>query len=259
MLLYDTRRAATQTIDQLKSIKLSDGGTLFWGQEQKPTNKGQHLLFPMSKILNTSSIAQALDDDDIDIDYERERCGKYGFELGNRTSRRRIFWGCLIADEPFRVLQTLATEAYNIFDTVALIESNRSAALIPRKLRWLPGSDALEAVRSMFGEGTRVTVDYYVDGPIAEEGKYHREHRQRQNILERWLRSGMGPDDIGILGDADEMFFRDFLRALQVCDVPEFRNNQDCKSPKIRRPGSCLSPLQSAYTRVVRGGILIRL
>jgi hypothetical protein len=43
----------------------------------------------------------------------------------------------------------------------------------------------------------------------------------------------MRRDDVAIFGDADEMFTRDFLRALQVCDVPEFRPFQDCKSPKI--------------------------
>lgn len=231
-----------QSIGQLESIKLSDGGALFWGQEHAPTSKGQHLLYPMRKILNTFSIAEALNDDEVDLDYERERCAKYGFELGNRTSRRRIFWGTNIADESFRVLQAVATEVYDILDTVSFIESNRSAALIPRKWRWLPGADGLEALRSAFGPKTRVTVDYYVDGPVlAERGgvlnHLHREHRQRQNILERWHRNGMRPDDIGIIGDTDEGFFRDFLRALQICDVPEFRKNQDCKEPKIVAAG----------------------
>lgn len=30
----------------------------------------------------------------------------------------------------------------------------------------------------------------------------------------------MTTEDVGVLGDADEVFSRDFLRAVQVCEVP---------------------------------------
>ena len=43
-----------------------------------------------------------------------------------------------------------------------------------------------------------------------------RENVQRQHILGLWRAAGMGPADVGILSDMDEVFTRDFLRALQV-------------------------------------------
>ena len=44
------------------------------------------------------------------------------------------------------------------------------------------------------------------------------EHMQRQQILRGWKELGMEPDDVGLLSDTDEMFTRDFLRAVQTCD-----------------------------------------
>ena len=43
----------------------------------------------------------------------------------------------------------------------------------------------------------------------------------------------MRPDDVAIVADADETFTRDFLRALQICEIPAFGNDQDCHKPKL--------------------------
>jgi len=59
------------------------------------------------------------------------------------------------------------------------------------------------------------------------------EKLQKEGITNRWRINGMRPDDVAIIGDADETFTRDFLRALQICDVPQFRKNQSCHSPKL--------------------------
>lgn len=64
-------------------------------------------------------------------------------------------------------------------------------------------------------------------------GKFDIQHTHRQAILERWKRNGMRPEDLGILADADELFSRDFLRAVQICDIPALRPNQSCKDPKV--------------------------
>jgi hypothetical protein len=45
--------------------------------------------------------------------------------------------------------------------------------------------------------------------------------------------NGMMPDDVAIVADTDEAFTRDFLRALQICDVPAFRNDQNCHMAKL--------------------------
>ena len=42
----------------------------------------------------------------------------------------------------------------------------------------------------------------------------------------------MQPDDIGLVMDTDETFTRDFLRAAQICDVPQFRPGQNCLVPR---------------------------
>jgi len=52
-------------------------------------------------------------------------------------------------------------------------------------------------------------------------------------IVKRWKANGMKPDDIGIIQDTDETFTRDFIIALQTCDIELFRPNQNCGYPKI--------------------------
>ena len=179
-------------------------------------------------------------DADVDIHTEKERCDKYNLQYNNRTTRRRIFWGSLVADDSWHVIGIAAMEAYGIFDTVALVESNTTQMLYPRKIRFGLDSGRLKVLQqgALWGPHTRVTVDYYYDVP-AMEGESQpkglgREHLQRGMILERWKQNGMKEDDIGYLSDLDEVATRDFLRALQICDVPEFRPGQDCKEAKVR-------------------------
>lgn len=48
----------------------------------------------------------------------------------------------------------------------------------------------------------------------------------------------MTKDDIGYLSDTDETFTRDFLRAMQICDVPQFISDgkdghNNCAAPKV--------------------------
>jgi len=60
-----------------------------------------------------------------------------------------------------------------------------------------------------------------------------RENIQREHITKRWKAAGMQSDDIGIICDVDEVYTRDFLLALQSCDVPQFRPGQDCYRPQV--------------------------
>ena len=91
----------------------------------------------------------------------------------------------------------------------------------------------------MWGPKAKVTVDYYInedaDKPLVS---LEREHAQRAMILKRWKKNGMRIDDIGYLSDADECLSRDFLRAMQICDVPQFKSegkegHNKCASPKV--------------------------
>jgi hypothetical protein len=54
-----------------------------------------------------------------------------GFGYLNRTSRRRVFMGALIADDPWDTLMAIAAEAYGIYQTVAFIESNTTQSYFP--------------------------------------------------------------------------------------------------------------------------------
>jgi hypothetical protein len=213
------------------SLDLGDNvGSIFFGHSNKQHNIVQPPTWDLTPLQKT-----LLDDEAIDLNFERARCTKYGFGM-NRTQRRRIFWGAPLADESMELLQTIATEAFGLYHTAAFVEANSTHTATTREWRFPPDSTSLHVLQSMFGKETSVTVDYFIDGPEAKDlaaDKFTKQHVQRQGVLERWKRNGMRPDDIGFLSDTDETFTRDFLRAVQMCDIPEFRPGQNCLAPKI--------------------------
>jgi hypothetical protein len=174
-------------------------------------------------------------DDEIVQSVESERCDRYGWTYDkSRTKRRRIFAGSLIADDSWDAIGIGAIEAYGIYSALALVESNRTQMFYERKLRFGPDSRNIRMLQSgIYGPDTKVTVDYHVD-ENSERISLIRENMAREMILQRWKQSGMKSDDIGLIMDIDEMFSRDFLRAVQLCDVPEFRpEEQNCRAPKL--------------------------
>ena len=193
------------------------------------------------------------DDDDrvvLDVENERERCARYGYDLslsspGRVRRRRRLFAGSLLADDPVEVLRAVGAEVHDVFHTVSYVESNATQTLEPRDWKYADENDAskLEELRGLFGPRTRVSVDRYVhalhentmvrDDEVIWLDGMDREYFQREGSLHRWKMNGMRVDDVGVILDADETMSRDFLRAMQVCDVPEFRPGQDCRRPKV--------------------------
>ena len=177
-------------------------------------------------------------EEEINGEEEKKRCASYGYELNNSTlplRRRRLFYGALISDDSKEVIKATSMEQYNIFHTVSLIESNTTQNLTPKKWRYFGSEDAskrLNWLYQMFGPKTKVSVDYYVTS-LKQEDPLYLEHYQREGHAFRWKLNGMKPDDIAIIGDLDETYSRDFLRALQICDVPAFRPGQKCKVPKV--------------------------
>ena len=171
-------------------------------------------------------------DEAINVTEEKERCARYGFQYDGRSTRRRVFLGSLLADDTWHPLQAVAAEGYGIYDTVSYIESNSTQSRYPRKLRFTEGSEALTRLKGLFGPLTKVFVDTVMMDRV-EGGGLTYEDVQREYILYRWKLSGMQPEDIGIIADTDETFTRDFLRAVQICDVPQFRPGQDCSSSRI--------------------------
>jgi hypothetical protein len=137
------------------------------------------------------------------------------------------------------VLRALGTEVYNIFDTVSFVECNSTLNMTPKKWKYYDPespSQNLNTLHQLFGPKTKVSVEYYassLDDFFGRQSDLSFEYSQREGSLHRWTLNGMDVEDVGIISDADESFTRDFLRAMQICDVPEFRPNQDCNKPKV--------------------------
>ena len=52
-------------------------------------------------------------------------------------------------------------------------------------------------------------------------------------IIKRWKQNGMTHEDFGYLSDVDEVYTRDYIRAMQICDVKEFDTHNHCKDARI--------------------------
>ena len=229
-------------VSRLESIGLAHG-TFFFGPHSQEANVVPD--YPFSSSLNKAQVG-LLDDEDIDVEKERERCARYDFRLLNEThpKRRRLFAGWLVGDDSLEVLKAVSTEAYNVFHTVSYVEAFRAHNLSPRTMRYYDPekpSDDLNTLLQLFGPDTKVSVDYYNTSMHEQyaagepfHGELFMDYVQREGNTYRWELNGMRPDDVGIIGDADEVFTRDFLRAMQICDVPEFRPGQDCNMAQVK-------------------------
>mmetsp|Transcript_29206 Transcript_29206/g.62102 ORF Transcript_29206/g.62102 Transcript_29206/m.62102 type:complete len:511 (+) Transcript_29206:50-1582(+) len=214
-------------------------GIFFFWQDSHQVRIPKHNTIEQSL---TDAQKDLLNDEDIDMNRERRRCASYKFGISNQTptKRRRLFLGGLVADDSMEVMTAVGLEAYNIFHTVSFVESNSTQNLSPRKWRYMNSPSERHKLYQLFGPQTKVSVDYYVTSRRKDDGDlqhndaliFH-EKLQKEGIIERWRKNGMRPDDVAIIVDADEMFTRDFLRALQVCDVPQLRSTQSCFKPKI--------------------------
>ncbi|KAL7532010.1 hypothetical protein ACHAXR_004372 [Thalassiosira sp. AJA248-18] len=178
-----------------------------------------------------------LNDGEIDTEEEKKRCERYnlGYTNESLSQRRRLFLGSLVADDSMEVLQAISTETYNIFHTVSFIESNVTQNLSPRDWKMGLQSEKLLKLQQMFGPQTKLSVDYYITALNSTDGDdLLTETLQREGNNLRWKINGMRTDDVAIVADADETFSRDYLRALQICDLPEFRpGQQTCYENKV--------------------------
>jgi len=184
-------------------------------------------------------------DDELDPEIETDRCRKY-FSYRNSTMhfpdykgrkrRRRVFLGSLIADDSWHALAALAIETYGIYTAVAFVEGNRTQTGSPRKLRFTPGTleHKILVESNLFGPNTPVLMDHFSLEDDVDGGGLIREHMQRNLIIDLWKKAGMTPDDVGVLTDADETLTRDFLRAVQTCEMPQLNpETQNCHTAKV--------------------------
>ncbi|KAL3920047.1 MAG: hypothetical protein SGILL_003454 [Bacillariaceae sp.] len=142
----------------------------------------------------------------------------------------------MLADENMEVLKMNAIETHGIYHTMAFVESNTTHMATPRTMRFkdTPEADLLQYSR-MFGNNTNVVLDYWLED-IPNLVEMDREVEQRNTIVNIWKEAGMTERDIGLMADLDEIVSRDFLRALQVCDFPKLRYQEEqpsCNTPKM--------------------------
>jgi hypothetical protein len=144
-----------------------------------------------------------------------------------RRPIRRIFFGALVATEPWELFHIVSTESYGIYEGIVLVESNRTQNFSPRNLtHYNNKSEHEDIIGKMFGispeekkkKKNTVQIRLWVNEDSNLNG-LAREKAQRDDILNGWKDLGMEPDDVGILSDIDEVLTRDFLRAIQVCNV----------------------------------------
>lgn len=186
-------------------------------------------------LLNAAQTPRSIPDDIIDPVIEEERCKSYGLTYSGRKKRRRIFYGSNIADDSWHTISTHALEFYGIFHTVVFAESNRTQMHYPRTVRFGKGSESLQLLQNnMYGPNntTNVHVEMFIN-----EDRWPKdlgwEGMQASVIVERWKANGMTHDDIAYLSDVDEVYTRDFIRAMQICDVRQFDSHNNCEDARI--------------------------
>ena len=238
-----TIQLASHQLNELAKVETPHGNFYFGPHSQSvhtPKNEAIQLSW-------TPEQERLLNDEEIDVERERERCASYKFNLQLEDGkpikrRRRLFLGSLIAADSIEVIRAVSTEVYNMFHTISFIESNTTQNLTPRKWRFLDDDERpsrnLHELYQLYGPKTKVSVDYYITTRKNGEGGNGlygllQERLPKEGITYRWRMNGMRPDDVAIVADTDETFSRDFLRALQICDVPAFRDDQNCQAPKL--------------------------
>lgn len=178
---------------------------------------------------------------------DEARCAQYGVPVMPSTARkRRVFYGSMLANENPEVLVAHALEAYNLYDVVALVESNTTHGATPRQMRYGPDSFGARTLTEseLFGfrNTTRVVIDYWLKDEL-HLTEMDREVEQRNTIWKIWLDEGMAPWDVGIMADLDEVASRDFLVALKACDFPKLHYDPETR-PTCQTPKMALSTMQ---------------
>ncbi|CAB9506166.1 expressed unknown protein [Seminavis robusta] len=159
----------------------------------------------------------------IDNVHPYDRCRPYKFlqkgtnDVEIRPANRKIFFGCLIADEPEETLEIIAAETYGLFEAMVFVESNRTQHFVKRPLQ-RQGQE--EKLKKLFGVDKVQIRTFFNENPMVLD--LQREHEQRDEILKGWKELGMTKEDVGYLADLDETFTRDFLLAIQQCPDVEF-------------------------------------
>ena len=190
-----------------------------------PENEGIDRGFLSERPTNFFRVLQR----EIDVDDNTERCKRYGFSYNpTKPMNRRIFYGAMIASKPWELFEIVGAETHAIFAGVVFVEANRTQNFSFRNFTRLHHENTFQRIFGVNNLQIRAFVN--------EDSRLRnldREQMQRAEILKGWKDLGMQKEDIGFLTDADEIFTRDYLRAVQVCvgiDALDYNKHQ-CKPP----------------------------
>ena len=197
-------------------------------------NSDGHVTVPMYRLNpEFEKIHQEIDNENLTT-----KCARYGYsyDVSSPGTPRRIFLGSLLADDNWDLFEMHAAEAYGVYHQMIYIESNATQYKVPRELRFGPESQLRHNLvqSQMFGPSTEVLVDYYLDED-PDALNLIREALMREKIQHVWMQHpSLNQNDLFMVTDADEFFSRDFLRALQHCEIPQFGPGfSTCQRPKV--------------------------
>mmetsp|Transcript_1808 Transcript_1808/g.6465 ORF Transcript_1808/g.6465 Transcript_1808/m.6465 type:complete len:692 (-) Transcript_1808:92-2167(-) len=146
-----------------------------------------------------------------------EVCSKYGFKVRPEgTYVPKVYAGTIVFKE-LDMTEVLLHEYAPYIEEVVLMESVVRFHANTYKPMYL--SDAIkagkfDAYRDII---KHEVVNFNLSYPHPYGFGMGREVRIREHIRHAWLRDGIGKDDIGFIGDCDEVPRRDFIAALKWC------------------------------------------
>jgi hypothetical protein len=148
-----------------------------------------------------------------------QRCRRYGYTYTAALERkRRIFYGAILEDEPWELLEILASESYGTFEAMVFLEPSRDHYAQPRTSLRLAATAVLQ---QMFGIAN-IRVIPHVNDDTSITGDL-RADTAREDIVKAWKDMGMTVDDVGYMSNIDDIFARDYIRAIQHCELPEMK------------------------------------
>uniref|UniRef100_A0A7S1YF03 Glycosyl transferase 64 domain-containing protein n=1 Tax=Grammatophora oceanica TaxID=210454 RepID=A0A7S1YF03_9STRA len=171
--------------------------------------------------------------DEIDNEDIEKKCARYNLKYNPSSPERRVFFGSMIANDAIQMLKMHATEVYDLYDVMVLVESNTTHMATPREMRFIPGKEGYEFMYSgAWGPNTKIRMSYWLE-ERPDLMYMSRERTQRNTIVQGWVAEGMTENDIAIMSDMDETFTRDYLLAIKKCEPPDHILAKDCKKVKL--------------------------
>lgn len=163
-----------------------------------------------------------------------QRCRRYGYSFSKGQERnRRIFYGAVMADEPWELFEILCAESYGIFQAIVFVEPDHDIYGNPREPLRL---EATEVLKAMLGVD-EVRILRYSNDKAKGDLLYD---LAREEIVKEWKKLGMTVTDVGYMSNIDDIFARDYLKAIQHCELPEMKYElHHCLYNRVKVFGNC--------------------